>query len=131
MIIERTNRIHHYSPERRNEGGKVVQTIIFRKSDDPYMICKKEVDGLYNKSCRLLHTVETWMKYSVDDDITDETVQLLFVNLNKVIGSIEKDVENLITTYEVTDRRDSFELRDVVVQLQEKADELFNNYITQ
>lgn len=123
--------IHHYSPENRTEKGTVTRTIVFRNADDPYMICKKEVEELYNKACRLLHTVETWMTYSVDDDITDETIQVLFVNLNKIICSIEKEVETLITTHEVTDRRDLFELRDVVVQLQEKANALFNTYITQ
>ena len=42
---------------------------------------------------------------------------------------VASDIEELITTHKVTDRRDLFELRDVVVQLQEIADDLFKPYI--
>ena len=118
--------IHHYSPEARGEFSRVI---IYRNADDPYMICKKEVDELYNKARRLLTTVETWLEYSVDDDITEETVQALYLSFNKVRVIVTEDIEELITTHEVTNRRDLFELRDVVTQLQEIADDVFKQHI--
>ena len=38
---------------------------------------------------------------------------------------VASDIEELIATYKVTDRGDLFELRDVAVQLQEIADDVF------
>lgn len=121
--------IHHYSPERRDECGKAVRTVVFRQASDPYILCKKEVDGLYNKGRRLLATVETWLEYSVDEVITNETIQALHLSFNKVMATITEDVEELIKTHNVTNRIDLFELRDIVTQLQEHADDLFKPYM--
>ena len=129
MIIERKTFVHHYSPERRDESGTVVRTIVFRQADDPYMRCKEEVDVIYDKVRRLLTTVETWLDCSVDDEITAEMVQGLYIGINKTMAVVVSDIEELITIHKVTDRRDLFELRDVVVQLQEIADDLFKPYI--
>lgn len=129
MIIERKTFVHHYSPERRDESGTVVRTIVFRNAGDPYMRCKEEVDVIYDKVRRLLTTVETWLDCSVDDEITEEMVQGLYIGINKTMAVVDSDIEELITTHKVTDRRDLFELRDVVVQLQEIADDLFKPYI--
>lgn len=129
MIIERKTFVHHYSPERRDESGTVVRTIVFRQADDPYMYCKEEVDVIYDKVRRLLTTVETWLDCSVDDEITEEMVQELYIGINKTMAVVASDIEELITTHKVTDRSDLFELRDVVVQLQEIADDLFKPYI--
>ena len=129
MIIEGKTFVHHYSPERRDESGTVVRTIVFRNAGDPYMRCKEEVDVIYDKVRRFLTTVETWLDCSVDDEITEEMVQGLYIGINKTMAVVASDIEELITTHKVTDRRDLFELRDVVVQLQEIADDLFKPYI--
>lgn len=129
MIMERKTFVHHYSPERRDEQGAVVRTIVFRQAGDLYMCCKEEVDVIYNKVRKLLTTVETWLDCSVDDEITEETVQGLYTSVNKTMTVVTKDVEELITTHGVTNRRDLFELRDVVTQLQEITDEIFKPYI--
>ena len=129
MIIEGKTFVHHYSPKRRDERGEVVRTVVFRQGDDPYICCMKEVDVIYDKVRRLLTTVETWLEYSLDDDIKNETVQALRISINKTMAVVASDIEELITTHKVTDRRDLFELRDVVVQLQEIADDLFKPYI--
>ena len=129
MIIEGKTFVHHYSPKRRDERGEVVRTVVFRHGDDPYICCMKEVDVIYDKVRRLLTTVETWLDCSVDDEITEEMVQGLYIGINKTMAVVASDIEELITTHKVTDRRDLFELRDVVVQLQEIADDLFKPYI--
>ena len=129
MIMERKTFVHHYSPERRDEQGTVVRTIVFRQAGDSYMCCKEEVDVIYNKVRKLLTTVETWLDCSVDDEITEETVQGLYISINKTMTVVTKAVEELITTHGVTNRRDLFELRDVVTQLQEITDEIFKPYI--
>ena len=129
MIIEGKTFVHHYSPKRRDERGEVVRTVVFRQEDDPYICCMKEVDVIYDKVRRLLNTVDTWLEYSLDDDIKNETVQALRISINKTMAVVASDIEELITTHKVTDRRDLFELRDVVVQLQEIADDLFKPYI--
>lgn len=129
MIIEGKTFVHHYSPKRRDERGEVVRTVVFRQGDDPYICCMKEVDVIYDKVRRLLNTVDTWLEYSLDDDIKNETVQALRISINKTMAVVASDIEELITTHKVTDRRDLFELRDVVVQLQEIADDLFKPYI--
>ena len=129
MIIEGKTFVHHYSPKRRDERGEVVRTVVFRQGDDPYICCMKEVDVIYDKVRRLLTTVETWLDCSVDDEITEEMVQGLYIGINKTMAVVASDIEELITTHKVTDRRDLFELRDVVVQLQEIADDLFKPYI--
>lgn len=131
MIMKDKTFVHHYSPENRDERGIVVRTIVFRQANDPYMICKKEVDVIYDKVRRLLTTVETWLENSVDDDITTETVQGLYTSINKTMTVVTKDVEELITTHGVTNRRDLFELRDVVAQLQEIAEDIFKQHIMQ
>ena len=129
MIIEGKTFVHHYSPKRRDERGEVVRTVVFRQGDDPYICCMKEVDVIYDKVRRLVTTVETWLDCSVDDEITEEMVQGLYIGINKTMAVVASDIEELITTHKVTDRRDLFELRDVVVQLQEIADDLFKPYI--
>ena len=128
MLIERKTFIHHYIPETR---GEFSRGIVYRNANDPYMLCKQEVDELYNKARRLLTTAETWLEYSVDDDITEETVRGLYLSFNKVMAIVTEDIEELITLHEVTNRRDLFELRDVVVQLQEIADDIFKPYMKQ
>ena len=125
MIIETKTFVHHYSPERRDESGTGVRKIVFRQADDPYMRCKEEVDVIYDKVRRLLNTVDTWLEYSLDDDIKNETVQALRISINKTMAVVASDIEELIATYKVTDRGDLFELRDVAVQLQEIADDVF------
>lgn len=131
MIMEGKTFIHHYSPERRDEQGTVVRTIVCRQANDPYMRCKEEVDVIYNKVRKLLATVETWLNCSVDDEITEQTVQGLYISINKTMAVVANDIEKLITTHEVTNRKDLFELRDVVVQLQEFADDIFNPFMKQ
>lgn len=129
MVVENSFKVHHYSPERRDERGAVVKTIIFRNAGDPYMRCKEEVDVIYNKVRKLIATVDTWLSNSVDDEITEEVVQSLYTSFNKTMAVVTKDVEELISIHGVTDRRDLFELRDVVVQLQEIADGIFEPHI--
>ena len=131
MIIEGKTFVHHYSPKRRDERGEVVRTVVFRQGDDPYICCMKEVDVIYDKVRRLLNTVDTWLEYSLDDDIKNETVQALRISINKTMAVVASDIEELITTHKVTDRRDLFELRDVVVQLQEIADDVFKECMMQ
>lgn len=65
------------------------------------------------------------MDCSVDDEITEEMVQGLYIGINKTMAVVASDIEELIATYKVTDRGDLFELRDVAVQLQEIADDVF------
>ena len=125
MIIEGKTFVHHYSPKRRDERGEVVRTVVFRQGDDPYICCMKEVDVIYDKVRRLVTTVETWLDCSVDDEITEEMVQGLYIGINKTMAVVASDIEELIATYKVTDRGDLFELRDVAVQLQEIADDVF------
>ena len=129
MIIEGKTFVHHYSPKRRDERGEVVRTVVFRQGDDPYICCMKEVDVIYDQVRRLLNTVDTWLEYSLHDDIKNETVQALRISINKTMAVVASDIEELITIHKVTDCRDLFELRDVVVQLQEIADDLFKPYI--
>ena len=131
MIMKDKTFVHHYSPEDRTESGAIVRTIVFRQADDPYLRCKDEVDIIYDKVRRLLTTVETWLENSIDDDITTEVVQGLYVSINKTIAVVTRDVEELIETHKVTNRRNLFELRDVVIQLQEIAEDIFKQHIMQ
>lgn len=131
MIMKDKTFVHHYSPEDRTESGAIVRTIVFRQADDPYLRCKDEVDIIYDKVRRLLTTVETWLENSIDDDITTEVVQGLYVSINKTIAVVTRDVEELIETHKVTNRRNLFELRDVVTQLQEIAEDIFKQHIMQ
>lgn len=131
MIIERKTFVHHYSPEKRDENGTVVRTIVFRQADDPYMRCKEEVDVIYDKVRRLLTTVETWLEYSLDDDIKNETVHALRISINKTMAVATKDIEELINHHQITDKDDVDTLKDVAVQLQEIADDIFKSYIMQ
>ena len=118
--------LHSYSPEKRTVAKGMI---IFRQAGDPYMPCKEEVDKIYDKVRRLLLTVETWMEYSLDDEVTQEVVQALYISVNKTMAIVTKDIEELITTHGVTNRGDVFEIRDVGVQLQEIADAIFDAYI--
>ena len=131
MIIEGKTFVHHYSPKRRDERGEVVRTVVFRHGDDPYICCMKEVDVIYDKVRRLLNTVDTWLEYSLDDDIKNETVQALRISINKTLTIVTKDIKELIYHYQVTDRDDVDTLKDVAVQLQEIADDIFKTYIMQ
>ena len=131
MIIEGKTFVHHYSPKRRDERGEVVRTVVFRHGDDPYICCMKEVDVIYDKVRRLLNTVDTWLEYSLDDDIKNETVQALRISINKTLTIVTKDIKELIYHYQVTDRDDVDTLKDVAVQLQEIADDIFKSYIMQ
>ena len=131
MIMKDKTFVHQYSPEDRTESGAIVRTIVFRQADDPYLRCKDEVDIIYDKVRRLLTTVETWLENSIDDDITTEVVQGLYVSINKTIAVVTRDVEELIETHKVTNRRNLFELRDVVTQLQEIAEDIFKQHIMQ
>lgn len=131
MIIEGKTFVHHYSPKRRDERGEVVRTIVFRQEDDPYICCKKEVDIIYDKVRRLLNTVDTWLEYSLDDDIKNETVQALRISINKTLTIVTKDIEELIYHHQITDKDDVDVINDVAVQLQEIADDIFKTYIMQ
>lgn len=131
MIIEGKTFVHHYSPKRRDERGEVVRTIVFRQGDDPYICCMKEVDVIYDKVRRLLNTVDTWLEYSLDDDIKNETVQALRISINKTLTIVTKNIKELIYHYQVTDRDDVDAINDVAVQLQEIADDIFKTYIMQ
>ena len=130
-IIEGKTFVHHYSPKRRDERGEVVRTIVFRQGDDPYICCMKEVDVIYDKVRRLLNTVDTWLEYSLDDDIKNETVQALRISINKTLTIVTKNIKELIYHYQVTDRDDVDAINDVAVQLQEIADDIFKTYIMQ
>ncbi len=131
MIIEGKTFVHHYSPKRRDERGEVVRTVVFRHGDDPYICCMKEVDVIYDKVRRLLNTVDTWLEYSLDDDIKNETVQALRISINKTLTIVTKDIKELIYHYQVTDRDDVDTINDVAVQLHEIADDIFKTYIMQ
>lgn len=131
MIIEGKTFVHHYSPKRRDERGEVVRTVVFRHGDDPYICCMKEVDVIYDKVRRLLNTVDTWLEYSLDDDIKNETVQALRISINKTLTIVTKDIKELIYHYQVTDRDDVDAINDVAVQLHEIADDIFKTYIMQ
>lgn len=131
MIIEGKTFVHHYSPKRRDERDEVVRTIVFRQGDDPYICCMKEVDVIYDKVRRLLNTVDTWLEYSLDDDIKNETVQALRISINKTLTIVTKNIKELIYHYQVTDRDDVDAINDVAVQLQEIADDIFKTYIMQ
>lgn len=131
MIIEGKTFVHHYSPKRRDERGEVVRTVVFRQGDDPYICCMKEVDVIYDKVHRLLNTVDTWLEYSLDDDIKNETVQALRISINKTLTIVTKDIKELIYHYQVTDRDDVDAINDVAVQLYEIADDIFKSYIMQ
>ena len=123
--------IHHYIPERRNEQGIVVRTIVLRQAGDPYMRCREDVDVIYDKVRRLLTTAETWREYSLDESITQEILRALCISINKSLAVATREIEELIATYGVTDRADVFEIKDVVTELQEIAENIFKPYIMQ
>lgn len=118
--------IHHYSPETRTI---TKGTIVFRQAGDPYTDCKEKVDIIYDKVRRLLTTVETWLEYSLDDDIKEQTVKALYESISKTLVVATKDIEELIIKHQITKRIDVYEIKDVAVQLQEIADEIFRPYI--
>lgn len=125
MIIGQTF-IHHYSPERRTIKRNVIE---IRQVGDPFSDCKNEVDVIYDKVRRLLTTVETWLEYSLDDDIKEQTVKALYESISKTLVVATKDIEELIIKHQITKRIDVYEIKDVAVQLQEIADEIFRPYI--
>lgn len=69
------------------------------------------------------------MDCSVDDEITEEMVQGLYIGINKTMAVVASDIEELIATDKATNRGDLFELRDVAVQLQEIAADVFKECI--
>ena len=120
--------IHHYAPKDRfREPG----TIIIRQAGDPFVGCYDKAEEIYDKVRRLLATVETWLANSLDEDIKKQTVQNLHNSMSKTIDVAFADVENLITVHQVTDDDDVKTIRDVVVQLQEIADDIFEPYLQQ
>lgn len=128
MIMKDKTFVHHYSSETRT---KAKGMIVFRQSNDPYILCKREVDVIYDKVRRLLTTAEIWLEYSLNEDITREAVQALNISINKTLVVATGEIEELITTHGVTDRADVFEIKDVATQLQEIAEDIFKPYIMQ
>lgn len=124
-MLSRETYIHHYSPERRIRPQNVT---IVRQANDPYIICEKEADVIYDKVRRLLNTAEIWLDYSVaDDDITEQMVQALHIGIDKSLTVVTKDIDKLISKHHITDKDDVAALKDVAVQLQEIADKIFSN----
>lgn len=128
MIMKDKTFVHHYSPETKT---KAKGMIVFRQSNDPYILCKREVDVIYDKVRRLLTTAKIWLEYSSNEDITREAVQALNISINKTLVVATGEIEELITTHGVTDRADVFEIKDVATQLQEIAEDIFKPYIMQ
>lgn len=120
--------IHHYSPKSRIRNNNVI---VIRQVNSPILVCEKEVGVIYDKVRRLLNTVETWLEYSLDDAIKNETVQALRISINKTLAVATKDIEELINHHQITDKDDVDTLKDVAVQLQEIADDIFKSYIMQ
>ena len=128
MACSKERFIHHYAPENRfREPG----TIIFRQEGAPFIGCYEKAKEIYDKVRRLLTTVETWLANSLDEDVKKQTVQALYLSMSKTMDVAFADVENLITVYRVTDGNDINIIRDVVVQLQEIADGIFETYLQQ
>lgn len=120
--------IHHYSPKSRIRNNNVI---VIRQVNSPILLCEKEVGVIYDKVRRLLNTIETWLEYSLDDAIKNETVQALHISINKTLAVATKDIEELINHHQITDKDDVDTLKDVAVQLQEIADDIFKSYIMQ
>ena len=85
--------IHHYSPKSRIRNNNVI---VIRQVNSPFYLCEQEVNVIYDKVRRLLNTVETWLEYTLDDDIKKETVQALHISINKTLTIATKDIEELI-----------------------------------
>ena len=120
--------IHHYSPKSRIRNNNVI---VIRQVNSPILLCEKEVGVIYDKVRRLLNTIETWLEYSLDDAIKNETVQALHISTNKTLAVATKDIEELINHHQLTNKDDVDTLTDVAVQLQEIADDIFKSYIMQ
>lgn len=120
--------IHHYSPKSRIRNNNVI---VIRQVNSPFYLCEQEVNVIYDKVRRLLNTVETWLEYSLDDDIKKETVRALHISINKTLAVATKDIEELINHHQLTNKDDVDTLKDVAVQLQEIADDIFKSYIMQ
>lgn len=120
--------IHHYSPKSRIRNNNVI---VIRQVNSPFYLCEQEVNVIYDKVRRLLNTVETWLEYSLDDDIKKETVRALHISVNKTLAVATKDIEELINHHQLTNKDDVDTLKDVAVQLQEIADDIFKSYIMQ
>lgn len=120
--------IHHYSPKSRIRNNNVI---VIRQVNSPFYLCEQEVNVIYDKVRRLLNTVETWLEYTLDDDIKKETVQALHISINKTLTIATKDIEELINHHQLTNKDDVDTLKDVAVQLQEIADDIFKSYIMQ
>lgn len=120
--------IHHYSPKSRIRNNNVI---VIRHVNSPFYLCEQEVNVIYDKVRRLLNTVETWLEYSLDDDIKKETVRALHISVNKTLAVATKDIEELINHHQLTNKDDVDTLKDVAVQLQEIADDIFKSYIMQ
>lgn len=127
-MMRKNTFIHRYSPESRIRNNNVI---VIRHINSLFYLCEQEVDVIYDKVRRLLNTVETWLEYSLDDDIKKEIVQALHISINKTLAVAAKDIEELINHHQITDKDDVDTLKDVAVQLQEIADDIFKSYITQ
>lgn len=113
----------HYSPESRIRSKNVI---VVRYTNSPYCLCEREVNVIYNKVRQLLDAVETWIEYS-DEDIKNETIPVLRSSIDKILVGAAKDIEELISQYQITDKEDVDTLKDAAVQLQETADDIFNH----
>lgn len=116
-----------YYPESRIRSKSVI---VVRYTNSPYYLCEREVDVIYDKVRQLLDAVETWVEYS-DEDIKNETIPILRTSINKTLVSAAKDIEELISQYQITDKEDVDTLKDAAVQLQEIADDILKSYMMQ
>lgn len=113
----------HYSPESRIRSKSVI---VVRYTNSPYYLCEREVGVIYDRVCQLLDAVETWIEYS-DEDIKNETIPVLRTSIDKTLVGAARDIEELISQYQITDKEDVDTLKDAAVQLQEIADDIFNH----
>ncbi len=115
---------HHYAPESRIRSKGVI---IIRQAGDPFFECEQEAKIIFDKARRLLATVETWLEYSIDNDIKEQTVQALYNSIQKTLMIATKDMNELIIKYQLVDEDDINTIKDVAIQLQEIADDIFNS----
>lgn len=120
--------VHHYSPESRIRDKNVI---LIREAGSPICVCEQEANAIYDRVRRLLNTAEEWVEYSLDEDIKKEAVQALSISINKTLAIAAKDIDELISNYQITDKKDVDSLKDIAVQLQEIADDIFKPYVMQ
>lgn len=115
---------HHYAPESRIRSKGVI---IMRQAGDPFLECEQEAEIIFDKVRRLLATVETWLEYSIDNGIKEQTVQALYTSIQKTLAIATKDMDELIVKYQLVDEDDVNTIKDVAIQLQEITDDIFNS----